>query len=213
MVQDNFGVYGGRETYEAAWRYYLAEDEEAAVSILDHLGVRYVVADARGPGMPGRLPEASMASRLNDAYGSETRLADGRVLPALSRHRLVFHAHTDRAGHRGGPLAAQAPHASLGVWERVEGARVQGSAPPNARVTATLDLSTPTGRRHRYRAGTRATAEGRYSLILPYPNERFFGTAVRAADHYLIETDGASAPVFVTEEAVVGGRTVEGPAL
>lgn len=210
-VQDNFGVYGGRETYEAAWRYYLTSDEAEAAGLLERLGVRYVVSDFQGPGASRPASWNSMLRLLNGTYGSETRLPDGRTLPALSRHRLVFHAHTDRRSDRGGPLAAERPHYSLGVWELVEGARVDGTATPGVRVEATLELATNVGRRHVYRTSAVADAEGRYTLVLPYPTSDRFSPAVRAADHYLVSAGESTQRVSVSEEAVRQGLALTGP--
>jgi hypothetical protein len=213
MVQDNFGVYGGRGTWEAAWRYYATPDEEEAVAILDRLGARYVMADFQGAGATRAAPWNSMIRLLYGNYGAETELPDGRLLPALSHHRLVFHAHTDARRDRGGPLRAEAPHRSIGVWERVAGARVTGRAEPGARVTARLDLETSRGRRHVYVIGTTADAGGVWSLVVPYSNGPRFSSAVRVGEHYRLESAGNAATFVVSEQAVKRGLRVEGPDL
>jgi len=226
MVQDNFGVYGGRETYEAAGRYYEATNEEEAIAILESLGVRYVVAGTRGAGTTADPGPLSMTRRLAQTFGSEMHMADGGDLSGLHRHRLVFYARTSdaqpasaRPHHAARPpmgpgdLYAEQPEYSLGVWEIVAGARVEGRATPGARVEARLELFTSTGLDHLYLISTRADAEGRYALVVPYPNDRRFSSAVRAADHYTLASGDRSAPLRVDETSVREGRIVEGPSL
>ncbi len=211
MVQDNFGVYGGRETYEAAWEYYAAEDEEKAIDMLDALGVRYVVAGRLGAGSTERAEPRSMTRRLAQAFGSELRLVNGMLIPALARHRLIFHAHTADEPGRRGPLVAQKPHHSIGIWETVPGARIAGLAPPETRVEARLELRVESGRSHRYVAATEADVSGRYSLVVPYPTDKSFSPAVSVEGEYVVASAGREEEVRVTEDSIRNGSRVEGP--
>jgi dolichyl-diphosphooligosaccharide--protein glycosyltransferase len=203
VVQDNFGVYGGRARYEAAFRYYAAEDELAAVAILRDLGVRYVLADRYGAGTLRPYPVRSMTGRLTSGFGSLQEGSAGGI-PALQHHRLLWHG---RAG-RELELAAPAPGFALGVWEIVAGVRVVGLAEPGARVDASLALRTEAGRPHVHRTATRANAAGRFELVLPYPTAHSPGSAVQAEGPWRIESSGRVASLELSEEAVRAGATV-----
>ena len=204
LVQDNFGVYGGRANYEAAGRYYAAEDEDEAVALLHGLGVRYVLADRHGAGRARRYGPRTMTARLAESYGSATPEA-----PALGHHRLVWH-------QRGGPgmsLAPDPPAFSLGVWEVVAGARVAGRAPPGAEVEALLGMRTASGRPHRYRARTRADRDGRWALVLPYPTDRPWSPAMTGERAYALRSGEVVRSLRVPEAAVRSGAGVVGPDL
>jgi len=214
MVQDNFGVYGGRETFALAWEYYAARDEAAAVALLERLGVRYVVADRAGAGSVRPYPPDSMAHRLAGLFGSAARVQDpgsGRALdvPALAHHRLVFHARSSR----GDDLVAEPPQVALGVWEPVPGARVAGRAPPGDRIQVALPLATAAGARHVYRTRTRADASGRYELVVPYANTGPAGRAVVPGRAYRLEGAAGRGELVVSESDVREGRSVRGPSL
>jgi len=204
LVQDNFGVYGGRANYEAAGRYYAAEDEDEAVALLERLGVRYVFADRRGAGRERTYGPRTMTARLAQSYGTATPEA-----PALRHHRLVWH----QRGGTGRSLAPDPPTFSLGVWELVAGARVVGRAAPGNEVEATLRMRTASGRPHRYQARTRAGRDGRWELVLPYPTDRPWSPAMAGEDAYEIRSGDQLRSLEVPEAAVRSGARVAGPEL
>jgi len=223
LVQDNFGAYGGRENFERAWSYYAATDEASAVELLEHLRVRYVVADRAGAGTdPGTYSPRSMTHRLAELFGSAASVPDeaqGRRVdvPALAHHRLVYHARS----HPGATLRAPAPQRAVAVYERVRGARVVGRGAPDARIEARLRITTQAGPRylprasepHLYRTHTRADASGRYELTLPYPTDVPFSDAVRVVGAYELQSGARTARLVVSESAVRAGASVAGPSL
>lgn len=224
MVQDNFGVYGGRENFDRAWSYYAATDEKKAVALLERLRVRYVVADRFGAGVSAldayapetmgfRLARLFGSRGLVGEHGSEERV----VIPALVHHRLVFHARSAP----GRPHDVAMPELAIAVFERVAGARVEGRATPGSLVEVRLRLATQGGIRHVYRAEDlfvyravgRADAGGRYALTLPYPTSNEFSDAVRVVGRYRLSSGGEIAFLGVSESEVREGRTVSGPVL
>ena len=210
LVQDNFGVYGGRQNYEKAWRYYATRDEGEAVAILAELGVRYVLADRQGAGRSAPYAPGTMAHRLAFAFGSARSATASRPeVPALRHHRLVWHQRS--GGERS--LAAEPPAFALGIWEHVAGAHVIGRAAPGERVEARLRLQTEQGRRHEQRHRTRADATGRYELVLAYPTDEVFSDAVRVLGSWRIQGETRSGRVGVPEAAVQAGQEVAGPDL
>ena len=210
MVQDNFGVYGGRRTFDRAWDYYAARDEATAVAIAGELRVRYVVADPLGAGSRQPYPPDALARRLAQNFGSLHELPRGRgEVSALVHHRLLFHTSSSARKSLVTPMREPA----VSVWEIVRGARVEGTAPPGARVVATLALTTAEGRRHPYRNATQAGDDGHWRLTLPYPTDRSFSPAVRAGSHYRLEAGPREARLEVPEAAVRAGARVRGPDL
>lgn len=224
MVQDNFGVYGGREAFARARAYYAATDEAEARALLERMRVRYVVANRSGAGLASLDPSGprTMTYRLARLFGSAGAARDpetGRRIevPALAHHRMVYHARSSP----GEELYAEAPGVSVAVYEHVEGARVEGRARPEARVEARLRMTTQGGRRHLprasrtfvYHARGRADASGRYRLTLPYSTDVPFSDVVRVLGRYEIESGDRRAELGVPEDAVRSGGRVAGPSL
>jgi dolichyl-diphosphooligosaccharide--protein glycosyltransferase len=214
MVQDNFGVYGGRETYDAAEAYYGATDEDGAIAVLERLGVRYVVASPDGSGHGSGYSPETMAWRLSFDGGTaaHNRLEDGSRIEssALSQHRIVYAAKS----LKGVGVSTLFPERqSTKVYERVAGARVEGLAAPGARVSARLQVDLlSTGHRVRYVNDVIADAQGRYELRLPYPNGRV-SEAVRTDPEWRIGTARASGALVLDDAQVQAGAVVPGPDL
>jgi dolichyl-diphosphooligosaccharide--protein glycosyltransferase len=89
----------------------------------------------------------------------------------------------------------------LKTFERVPGARVEGSgAPPNANVTAEVEMRAPTGNyTFTYRQQAQANADGEFTMVLPYsttgyddygPDNGYTNVSVRATGPYTISTPG-----------------------
>ena len=103
----------------------------------------------------------------------------------------------------------------LRVFERVAGARIEGSAPPGAEVSAQLEVwSASRGGSGSYRRVARASDGGVYSLRVAYANGA--PDPIRTAERYTLRCGGSGAvsgSILVPEEAVVTGAVVAGPAL
>ncbi|AUV81826.1 dolichyl-diphosphooligosaccharide--protein glycosyltransferase [Salinigranum rubrum] len=89
----------------------------------------------------------------------------------------------------------------LKTFERVPGARVEGSgAPPNTTVTAEVDMRAPNGNyTFTYRQQARTNADGEFTMTLPYsttgydqygPENGYTNVSVRAMGPYNISTGG-----------------------
>jgi len=183
--------------------------EDAAAHILASLRVRYVVAQP-GADFLGEPPDAgSMLASLFESDGSERRIetaaAGMRELPGLSRHRLLFDARplagTDRSG---------AP--TFKVFEFVPGARLTGAARPGARVRAELRVRSNRGREFVYRVSTRASADGRYELVVPYATAGG-PPGIRVDARYALSCGSERAYVGVPERAVRESERLEAPPL
>ena len=212
MIVDNFGPFAGAESFSEGWRYFTDTDEDVALARMARVGARYVVADARGHGVGGEQAPRSMTARLATAWGSRRDLAEGRAVPGLARHRLVFHAFdpTDPA-NRGRPLRMPRVGTAIGIWEIVPGAAIEGRAEPGERVHLALGLETGAGVEHVYRRQTRADERGRYRLVVPYPTDVSFSSAVRVRGRYRLSAGRRLARVVVGERAIRRGGRIAGP--
>ena len=207
MVQDNFGVYGGRENFERSWRYFESRDEAEAVALLDEMQVRYVVADRFGAGAGDsrkRYPPATMAYRLSRSFGSETEHS-----PGLDQHRMVFHA---KRPARRGSLWVPPPGYSISVFERVEGAQVEGRAEPNQPIEIRLPLRVGADRIF-YLRRTRADSKGHYAIRLPYPTEAAPSSEVSAIGPYQFRAGDLEGELRLGDSTIRRGERIEGPCL
>ncbi|MFP6623056.1 MAG: hypothetical protein VCC20_06235, partial [Myxococcota bacterium] len=96
------------------------------------------------------------------------------------------------------------------IFERVEGARMVGRAPPGTEVEASLAYESNRGRRGRYRTATQADASGRYELRLPHAS-RGGPPGIRSEGPYVVRTREGAVSVTVEERAVRAGAVVVGP--
>jgi len=199
QIQDNLGVYVGRDQFLAAGRYFAAPNEGEAVAILDELGVRYVMIDSLGSGH-GPAGEQPMTRKLY-LPGLRPSPDQPARLAALGRHRLVF----------------ETPVGQRGVWhlmiyELVPGARIVGQATPGA----TINVSLPVHSRERkepllWRARVRAGADGVFRVPVPYANG--LAGPVSAGPRYQLRCGDEQGVAIVSEKAVREQAAVPGPRL
>ena len=102
------------------------------------------------------------------------------------------------------------------VFEFVPGARIVGRAAPRAEIRVKLRLKTSQNRRISYAARTTASAEGVYTLRVPYANSTLDRAAPHAsevfpANRYEIHCKQERGFVQVSEEAVTNGEDVQAP--
>ena len=91
----------------------------------------------------------------------------------------------------------------LWLFERVEGAVVEGIASPQSVVSATLVL----GEWHTYTAWTQADAQGHFELRLPIPSG-VTGLGLGTSEHWTLTVDGVAAPLAINENEVRSGLHV-----
>jgi len=213
MIMDNFGPYAGRQSFESALAYFAEHDEEEAIRILEQLGVRYVLGGPRGSGVTEIVEPGVMAVRLWKAFGSLTPLKRGHLAAGLTRHRLVFHAHTVPPGPRPHRLSVPEPFSSLGVWEIVPGAQIEGHAEPGSVIRLSLGLVTSSKARHGYRRQTVADDQGGYRFVVPYSTDVEFSPDVRVNGAYQLWSPRSREKLVVREEDVLSGVVIRGPDL
>jgi asparagine N-glycosylation enzyme membrane subunit Stt3 len=92
--------------------------------------------------------------------------------------------------------------ATVKIFEQVEGARVEGRAPPRASVTVRIPLRLRTsGRAWQYTQSGRADEDGNFRLIVPYATVPATGTDVTIAGEAVVSLDDAPAGHGGTAEA------------
>jgi asparagine N-glycosylation enzyme membrane subunit Stt3 len=209
--QDNFGNDVGEQNFELGEQYFSTDREPKAVEIMQQLGARYVLASAVEVRRSGGYGQRSMFARLSLPKGGATRVVgEGDQQRTLRVLRLVHH----RLIFEGVPFEGEpgVERSFYKLYELVEGARVEGSAPPGSIVEARLSLFPRLGGELLFATASQVGASGRYSVTLPYPNEPF-SEAVAVEDSYSLQGPRHSVRLRVTEAQVKNGATLEGPSL
>jgi hypothetical protein len=81
--------------------------------------------------------------------------------------------------------------ATVKIFEQVEGARVEGRAPPGETVTVRIPLRLGTsGRTWQYTQSARADTQGNFRLIVPNPTAPATGTDVATTGEAVLSVEG-----------------------
>lgn len=96
------------------------------------------------------------------------------------------------------------------VFEYVPGARLSGTASPNQHVTATLELSSNTGRKFEYKNRAVADEKGSFEITVPYSTENT-GIGVTATSAYSISSgeNVTATGLQVKETDIQNGNTIK----
>ena len=210
LVQDNFGDDVGERSFALAEAYFAEASEAAAVRIAEQLRARYVVVRGTGSGHSQGYSARSLFARLHKLRGAEGSFggaagAPELHVPALAQHRLIFDAEA-----AWGPPGGR--HPSYKIFEIVPGARITGGARPGAEVRGELRIAMGRSGRLLFSSQTHAGADGRYQLVVPYPND-VPGREIRPGRAYQIRSDGREVSVAVSDTQVREGARVEAPPL
>lgn len=189
---------------EDAARFFIAEDEAAALEIMDARRARYAVTESRllGPGlativlwagedpseygrMAGAGPEGG--GRFLRTTLARCHLTDCREMSSL---RLVYESDPGVGSDQ------------VKIFERVAGARIRGASPGDGPVTLSLNLTTNQGRPLNY---TRSALPrgGRYEMVVPYSTGGDGGLAARIAT-----SGGERRGILISEDAVLQGGEI-----
>ncbi len=189
-------------------RALLSRDEAEAEATLDRLSARYVLVDDLAPYLESAILAAGLDlatylghrdPRLVYQEGLWYRLwaEDGSGTDhkpmGLGRFRRVAEARWDGGAFK--------------LFQRVEGASVEGSTSPGAEVVVLMELTDPDGATFHWRSATTAGPSGVFAVRVPYSTEasRVTAWATRAE---MVCGDVAPAPISITERAVVTGAVV-----
>jgi hypothetical protein len=190
-------------------------------------GVRFgYFAHVAVPSLPFWSQATSLAqfqktlAMFSKPYGAalEKRMDDwrvGYVLVTIPRPSLGFYEQLrviDGAAQGDWPAAATLRHvAEAGtakLFERVAGAKVQGSAAPGTRVDLEALAKAPSGRPLRFVTRSTADPEGHFALVFPYSNEGG-GWPTHVLRLQLSCGAQEPKPLTITEHAVTSGSIVQ----
>jgi hypothetical protein len=204
---DPMWSYIGPLNWKRSLAFYGSKDESKAIAIANQLMGRYVVTartDRRN----------TVSGRLHHHDG---RTAEGSS--RLERFRLLTESAPGEPGF--GILyerkANDEPNPSINAYklfEVVQGAIIEVHAESNARVTASVTVESPSGRRFIYAATEIANAEGVARIRVPYSTGS--NTPVHATGPFRISSGFQFSRVDVNESQVREGGTVSvtlGPGL
>ena len=191
-------------------RYVLVFDLEASIPEYARLAKRrpadYLVSDpATGRSSPAPRLFRTLMGRLALADGSEVQ-AGADSVPALTGFRLVHESPEIRSGLAPGP-AGDPRNPRVKIFERVPGARLEGSTDPGSEVRVDIQVTTDAGRAFPYTSRTPAAADGIFSVVVPYATGTSGNVSASAAR---VTTSKCVREIALTEAEVLGGarRTV-----
>jgi asparagine N-glycosylation enzyme membrane subunit Stt3 len=193
-----FGFDSGADSMTDWAKFMLARTAAEADAILYARGIRWILLEPAplDPWLAEQLaPERAGARAFGPPISLILRLWDGNGaadLQAAGGYRLV-----DEDFEEGG----DGSRAKL--FERVPGAQVRVTgAPPGARVSATVELRTPTKRRTSLTLLADADDAGRASLRLPYAVGR---NGFVRAEPWIVVAGGSTRSLALSEAEVVSG--------
>lgn len=206
-------------------RFFLSENEEEAVRILNERHARYVITDltmiygklqaicswiGRDPSSYQRIYTKDGMPIVHNLESFNRTVLAGLHLDDCSymEHFRLIHESSSFAGPYGG-----SPAAMVKIFEYVPGAVIRGRAGDGRIVVAVLNLTSNLGRPFQY-VNYVVPRNGSYEIRVPYSTEGAYG--IKAAGPYQIveitpATDGWGGVTLVniTEEDVLEGRIVE----
>ena len=206
VLVNGFGSYSSPEGYEVSRTYWSGSVDSLDALFRERqlawwidgpqnfigrkLGERAVFVEREGkPVLEGRtVREWPLAASLFGGSGD-------------ARRRVPHLAHFwPRAASTSATIDIGVKLPDLFLFERVEGAVVEGTATPQSVVTATIVL----GERLPYTAWTTADAQGHYELRLPIPSGQS-GPGLTTSAAWTLTVDGSSSSVHPTEAEVRAG--------
>jgi hypothetical protein len=214
VVANNFGSHIGEESYRDWSEFLLAQDEAEAVAVMERRGLRYAVVDydlesakaaMAALGLPverflalrrapdGRLLTIAQPALLRTMFYRMTVPRSVAGTPPLDRFRLVWEAPGDGKGR-------------VKIWELVEGATIRIGCTSGESLRFAYSFTTNAGVRRSYEKIVPCGAQGFAQTLVPYPSDlegRGF------ASPYTVTGAAGVAEIFITEDEVTAGRTIE----
>jgi dolichyl-diphosphooligosaccharide--protein glycosyltransferase len=204
--------------------FFTTDSEEEAKAVMEKLKVKYVITDkqmASGKfaaivelagknieqyfkietvkGKNGLETVATATSKFENTEVYKLHELDGTSLGNL---RLVHESSI--------PEKKEGKRNDVKVFEFVPGATLSGTASPGQNITATLELSSNTGRKFTYQNKAISDKKGSFEITVPYSTENTAG-GVRAVSAYSVNAgeNATVSGVKVTENDILNGNRVE----
>ncbi|PSP72837.1 oligosaccharyl transferase, archaeosortase A system-associated [Halobacteriales archaeon QS_3_64_16] len=178
-----------------------SREQTASSSGLGEVRYALVPQSENGSGQVVRQFENMSAARAFVERERSAQIGGVQGIPseyvsALEHYRLV-HASEDTASQTGTPWVK--------TFERVPGAQVEGSGPPNSRVTASVELRMPNAdETFTYTQRARTDSQGQFTMTVPYSTtnyarwgteEGYTNVSVQATGPYTFTAGGPNATV------------------
>lgn len=196
---DPMWSYIGPKNWTRSKAFFAAKDESQAIALANALEGRYVVTASTDS-------VETIAGRLHHFDG---RASDGST--RLERFRLLTESSPGRIGlgvlyERRPENKTQHNSNAYKLFEVVQGAIIEINAIADSRVTASITIESPSGRRFIYAANGKTNAAGVARLRVPYSTGS--GTPVHATGPYRISSGYQFSRVDVDESEIRDGSTI-----
>ena len=204
--------------------FFLTSSEEEAKTIMEKLKVKYVITDnlmAGGKfGSIVKLAGENISKYLNvqtvNGNGGLQTIATAKKEYTETE---VYKLHQLDGSNLGNLRLVHENTISgedndttsdVKIFEFVPGARLSGTADPGQNITATLELSSNTGRKFTYQNEVMSDKNGSFEITVPYSTENKAG-GVNALSTYSLKAGGNAtvSEIQVTEKDVLEGNRVE----
>jgi len=196
---DPMWSYIGPENWARSLQFFRTTREREAIALARVLRGRYVVTtDSEAP--------ETIAGRLHHRDGRKgnhgARLEHFRLITESSPERIGFGLLFDQKFD----VEGSNERVAYKLFEIVRGAVLEIEAAPGTRVSASLTMAAPSGRRFTYSAVATSGDAGKVEIRVPYSTANH--TPITASGPYRIAAGFALARVNVDEADVLEGRSV-----
>jgi dolichyl-diphosphooligosaccharide--protein glycosyltransferase len=204
--------------------FFTTDSEKEANAIMEKLKVKYVIADrSMANGKFGAIAEIAgkdlakyfETKTVTGKSGFETSATAKKEFLNTEIYKLYELDGTNlgnlRLVHESTVPGKEGDKKNdVKVFEFVPGARLSGTASPGQNITATLELSSNTGRKFTYQNEAMSDKNGSFEMTVPYSTETTEG-GVNAVSAYSLNTgeNATISGVKVTENDILNGNRVE----
>ncbi|WP_292374013.1 oligosaccharyl transferase, archaeosortase A system-associated [Methanosarcina sp. UBA411] len=204
--------------------FFTTSSEEEAKTILEKLNVKYVITDkmmASGKfGAIVKLAGEDISKYLNiETVNGKRGLETVATAKKEFTETEVYKLHELDGSNLGNLRLVHESDAlkekngiknNVKVFEFVPGARLSGTAGPEQNITATLELSSNTGRKFTYQNKIVSDKNGSFEIIVPYSTENMEGGVDALSAYSLNAGENVTvSDIQVTENDILEGKTVE----
>jgi dolichyl-diphosphooligosaccharide--protein glycosyltransferase len=204
--------------------FFTTDSEEKAKEIMEKLNVKYVIADKQmASGKFGSIVELAgkdiskylNIKIVNGNNGLETVATAKKEFTDTEIYKLYELDGTNlgnlRLVHESNVSEEKDDENNdVKVFEFVPGARLSGTASPGQNITATLELSSNTGRKFTYQNKAMSDKNGSFEITVPYSTENTIGGVNTLSAYSLNAGENATiSGVQVTENDILNGNRVE----
>lgn len=204
--------------------FFTTSSEEEAKTILEKLNVKYVITDkmmASGKfGAIVKLAGEDISKYLNiETVNGKRGLETVATAKKEFTETEVYKLHELDGSNLGNLRLVHESDAlkekngiknNVKVFEFVPGARLSGTAGPEQNITATLELSSNTGRKFTYQNKVVSDKNGSFEITVPYSTENMEGGVDALSAYSLNAGENVTvSDIQVTDNDILEGKTVE----